>query len=110
VYYFLIKTLITACIVATSSELARRYDFVAAILLSLPLTSILAFIWTYHDTHDVQKIINLSYSVFYLVIPSLVFFLILPYLLKQGIHFYLSLMMSCGAMFIGYKIFTYFHK
>lgn len=85
--YFLIKTLITALIVAAVSELARRYTVWAALLASLPLTSILAFIWVYWDTKDSGKIIELSYSVFWLVFPSLAFFLILPFLLKQGLAF-----------------------
>lgn len=53
--YFLIKTLITALIVAAVSELARRYTVWAALLASLPLTSILAFIWVYWDTKDRVK-------------------------------------------------------
>ena len=85
--YFLIKILITALIVAAVSELARRYTLWAALLVSLPLTSILAFIWVYWDTRDTSKIIELSYSVFWLVLPSLAFFLILPLLLKHGLGF-----------------------
>lgn len=62
--YFLIKTLITALIIAATSELSRRYTLWAALLASLPLTSILAFLWVYWDTKDTGKIIELSYSVF----------------------------------------------
>ena len=82
--YFFVKILITALIVAAVSELSRRYTMWAALLASLPLTSILAFIWIYWDTKDSDKIIALSHSIFWLVIPSLAFFLILPFLLKQG--------------------------
>lgn len=82
--YFLTKTMITALIVAGVSELAQRYTVLAALLASLPLTSILAFIWVYWDTKDSSKIIELSNSVFWLVLPSLAFFLILPLLLKAG--------------------------
>ncbi|PZP86427.1 MAG: hypothetical protein DI582_02865 [Azospirillum brasilense] len=85
--YFLIKTLITALIIAAISELSRRYTLWAALLASLPLTSILAFLWVYWDTKDTGKIIELSYSVFWLVFPSLAFFLILPLLLKHGLGF-----------------------
>ena len=85
--YFFIKIIITASIVAIVSELAQRYTLWAALLASLPLTSVLAFIWVYVDTKDSSKIIDLSYSVFWLVIPSLAFFLILPFLLKQGVAF-----------------------
>ena len=96
--YFFVKTLITALIVAGVSELARRYTVMAALLASLPLTSILAFIWVYVDTKDSGKVIELSYSVFWLVIPSLAFFLILPFLLKQGWAFPTAMMISAVGM------------
>jgi hypothetical protein len=82
--YFLIKTLITAIIIAAISELSRRYTLWAALLASLPLTSILAFIWMYWDTKDTGKIIELSYSVFWLVFPSLAFFSSCLYYLNKG--------------------------
>src|SRR5690606_2943864 len=100
--YFLIKTLITALLVAAVSELARRYTVWAALLASLPLTSILAFIWVYWDTKDSGKIIELSYSVFWLVFPSLAFFLILPFLLKQGLTFPVAMGISVIAMAVIY--------
>lgn len=100
--YFLIKTLITALIVAAVSELVRRYTVWAALLASLPLTSILAFIWVYWDTKDSGKIIELSYSVFWLVFPSLAFFLILPFLLKQGLMFPAAMGISVIAMAVIY--------
>lgn len=96
--YFLIKTLITALIVAAVSELARRYTVWAALLASLPLTSILAFVWVYWDTKDNGKIIELSYSVFWLVFPSLAFFLMLPFLLKQGLAFPWAMAGAIAAM------------
>ena len=96
--YFTIKVLITALIVAAVSELARRYTVWAALLASLPLTSILAFIWVYWDTQDSGKIIELSYSVFWLVFPSLAFFLILPLLLKQGMAFGWAMTASIATM------------
>lgn len=107
--YFLIKTLITALIVAAVSELSRRYTLWAALLVSLPLTSILAFIWVYWDTKDTSKIIELSYSVFWLVLPSLAFFLILPFLLKQGLAFPMSMIgaVAATAAFYGVGIWLY---
>lgn len=108
--YFLLKTLITALIVAGVSELARRYNLLAAALASLPLTSILAFIWLYADTKDAQKVAELSYSIFWLVIPSLLFFLLVPFLIKQGMNFYLAIALSCVAMSIGYAAFILLKK
>ena len=60
--YFLIKTFLTALIVVLVSEIAKKYTWAAAIIVSIPLTSLLAFIWLYFDTKDVQKVIDLSFS------------------------------------------------
>lgn len=102
--YFLTKTFITALIVAAISELSRRYTVWAALLASLPLTSILAFIWVYLDTKDSGKIIELSYSVFWLVLPSLAFFIILPSLLKAGLGFTIAMAISITVTAILYGI------
>lgn len=81
--YFLFKTFITALLIAGISEVSKRFTFVASLLTALPITSILIFIWIYVEQKDVQKISNVSLEVFYLVIPSLAFFILLPYLLKR---------------------------
>jgi hypothetical protein len=96
--YFILKVLVTALIVALISELSRRYQLFAAMLASLPLMSILAFIWIYVETPDTQKLIGLSQNIFWLVLPSLVFFLAFPALLKQGMGFWLALPLSCLIM------------
>jgi hypothetical protein len=96
--YLALKTLITALVIVGASELAKRYTLASALLLSLPLTSVLAFIWIYMESKDSGKIIEMSYSVFWLVIPSLAFFLILPWLLKSDVKFYLALLLASLAV------------
>ena len=108
--YFVLKTLITALIVAGVSELARRYSLLAAVLASLPLTSILAFIWVYYDTKDVQKVAELSHSILWLVIPSLLFFIMFPLFVKMGFKFAPALLLSCVIMSLGYLVFMYAKK
>jgi hypothetical protein len=94
----LLKVIITALLVTGISELSRRYTTLAAILASLPLTSILAMIWLYLDTKDAGKISDLSYGIFWAVLPSLLFFIALPLLLKAGLKFPLALLVSCVLM------------
>lgn len=96
--YFVLKTLLTALIVAAVSEVSQRFPLWASLLVSLPLTSILAFIWIYAESKDSGKIIEMSYSVFWLVFPSLAFFLILPLLLKHGLAFPLAMTVSVVIM------------
>ncbi len=69
---------------------------------SLPLTSLLAFVWLYLDTGDVQKIATLSSGIFWLVLPSLLLFVLLPVLLRSGWGFWLSLAVSGAATALAY--------
>lgn len=104
--YIAVKYILTSLVVVAISEMARRQQFVAAVVASLPLTSILAFIWIYYETQDVKKITQLSTDVFWLVLPSLAFFLVLPVLLKK-MSFTWALLLSCLAMSLFYGIFAY---
>ena len=108
--YLLIKTLISAIIIVAVSEIAKRYTWTAAIIVSLPLTSLLAFVWLYWDTKDTQKVIELSYSTIVMSLPSFIFFIILPMLLKLKQNFILSLLISVISTAIAYAIFMFFIK
>ena len=98
----ILKIFITAGIIVAVNEISKRSTLLGAILISLPIMSILAMIWIYIDTKDLVKISNFSYSVFWFVIPSLVLFIVLPLLIKLGWNFYLSLLVSCAVMFVCY--------
>ncbi len=108
--YLLLKTLISAIIIVAVSEIAKRYTWTAAIIVSLPLTSLLAFVWLYWDTKDAQKVIELSYSTIVMSLPSFVFFIILPLLLKFKQNFIFSLCVSVISTAIAYAIFMFFIK
>lgn len=100
--YFIIKILVSAVLVALISEIGKRSGFWGAVLASLPLTSILAFVWLYKDTKDIEGISRLSMGIFWLVIPSLVLFIALPLLLKSGLSFYPSLLVAVALTVISY--------
>jgi hypothetical protein len=100
--YYIVKVFITAILVVLISEISKRSSLVGAILASLPTVSILAFIWLYIDTKSVEKISELSIGIFWLVIPSLSLFLVLPLLLKSKVNFSASLIISCAIMVLLY--------
>ena len=108
--YFFLKTIISAIIIVAVSEIAKKYTWTAAIIISLPLTSLLAFIWLYWDTKDYQKVIVLSYSTIVMSIPSFVFFIVLPILLKLKQNFVFSLIVSIISTAIAYAIFMFIIK
>ena len=76
------------------SEIAKRNTAFAALIASLPLTSILAMMWLHVEGADTLQIADLSKQIFWLVLPSLLLFLLLPLLIKQGLGFWLSLGIS----------------
>jgi hypothetical protein len=89
--YYAIKVLISAALIVLVSELAKRNSLLAALVASLPLTSLLAFIWLYGETGDAARVSSLSLDIFWLVIPSLGLFLALPLFLRIGWGFWISL-------------------
>ena len=89
-----LKIIVTALLVAAVAETAKRSTFAAAILASIPLTSILAMAWLYVDTGDTQKVAELANGIFWLVLPSLALFIALPLMLRAGWPFGPSLIVS----------------
>jgi uncharacterized membrane protein (GlpM family) len=102
--YLLLKALLSGAIVAVASELARRSSLLGAILISLPLTSILAAIWLYRDTRDTTEVAELSWAILWVILPSLVFFVVLPLALRNGISFWVSMLLACVATGASYAI------
>lgn len=102
---FLVKVLISALIVAGVATLARRYTVAAALLASLPLTSLLAIIWLYVDTRDTAQVVALTSSILWAVIPSLLFFIALPLFLRV-LAFVPALLAACAVTMAGYGIYV----
>jgi len=101
-WYFVIKVLLSSVIIGLISEVSKKSTLWGSILASVPLTSVLAIIWLYQDTKDKAGIIDLSYNIFWLVLPSLAFFIVFPLLLKSNVNFFLSLVISLVIMIILY--------
>lgn len=101
-WQYALKIGLSALILVAIAEVAKRSPFWAAALASLPLTSLLAFIWLYVDTGDTQKIAALSSGIFWLVLPSLLLFVLLPILLRSGLGFWVSLLTASATTALAY--------
>lgn len=77
---FVFKVLLSALVIALASELAKRDSFWGALLVAMPLTSILAISWLYVETRDNTLVTRFARDIFLLVPGSLLFFL--PFLLE----------------------------
>ena len=102
--YYAIKLALSALIIVAVSELAKRQPTWGGLLASLPLLSLLAIVWLYVDTRDAAKVSELSLSIFWLVLPSLAFFLVLPLSLRQGLGFAASLVLAVLVTMAAYAL------
>ena len=93
--YLLIKAAISGVIVAVVSETARRSPGLGALIVSLPLVSILGMIWLWRDTHDPQRMAAHVGATFWYVLPSMPMFLLMPMLIRRGVGFWPALGAGC---------------
>jgi len=98
--YLGLKYSLTAFIIVLITEVAKRSSLFAAALTALPIMSILSMLWIYFETKDSQKIAAYSMEIFWLVLPTLIFFVLLSFLIKKGIPFMPSLLSSIAVMLI----------
>lgn len=101
---FIVKTFVSAVIIAIISTVSKKYPGMGGFIASLPLTSLLAMLWLYQETQDAQKVINLSNSIFYMILPTLIFFLVLPYFIRH-FSFYPALIYSILVLSATYLIY-----
>lgn len=99
---YAVKVLVSALVIVAVAEIAKRSTAWAAALASLPLTSLLAFVWMHADGAGPQRIAQLSTDILWMVLPSLVLFVLLPVLLRSGMNFWLSLLLACAATALAY--------
>ena len=77
-------------------------DRLSALLIALPLTSILAMIWMRHESKvadesaRVSSIANHAFYTFWFVLPTLPMFLVIPWMLNRGHGFYFTLFINAA--------------
>ena len=100
--YLAVKAALSGVIVAVVSEVARRSPTLGALIVSLPLVSILGILWLWNDTSDAERIAAHAQSTFWYVLPTLPMFLLMPAMLRHGIGFWQTLAACCMLTFILY--------
>ena len=81
------KGIFSGAVIVAASELAKKSTIFGALVISLPLASIMSMTWLYNDTKDNEQVADFAESILWLVIPSMILFLILPFLLRRGWEF-----------------------
>ncbi|HEY0328793.1 MAG TPA: DUF3147 family protein [Rhodopseudomonas sp.] len=102
--YFIVKCLLSGVIVGVVSELARRSPTFGALIVSLPLVSLLGILWLWRDTGDAARIAAHAQATFWYVLPSLPMFLLMPWMLRSGIGFWPTLLAGCVLTVVLYLL------
>jgi len=96
-FFDVVKILLTAVIILVVTKLQLVSDKLSALLIALPLTSILAMIWMRHEAKvaeqatRIESIANHAYYTFWFVLPTMPMFLVIPWMLRKGHGFYFTL-------------------
>ena len=91
----LVKLLLSAAIIVIVNKVQLFSDRLSALLIALPLTSLLAMIWMHQGGQPPQRLANHAEGTFWFVLPTLPMFLILPWMLRAGWGFWAALAVNC---------------
>ena len=92
----LVKLVITALVIMVVTKIQIYSDKLSALLIALPLTSVVAMIWMRQERPDEpERIAGHAEATFWFVLPTLPMFLILPWMLRNGWNFWPALGANC---------------
>jgi hypothetical protein len=91
----LVKLLVTAAVIVVVTKVQVINDRLSALLIALPVTSVIAMIWMQAEKQGSTRIANHASGTFWFVLPSLPMFLILPWMLRAGWNFWPALGANC---------------
>ncbi|OOL17831.1 peptide ABC transporter permease [Bombella intestini] len=101
---FLLKTCLSAVLVASIATVARRLPALGALIASLPLVSVLGMLFLWVEKPDRELMATHSEATFWYVLPSLPMFLLIPFLLRRGWPFWGSLAAGCVLTILLYLV------
>lgn len=96
------KICLTALIIFAVVQVSERNTLLAAVLASVPIVSVLAMIWMNHDGQSAEEISGFAKDIAWLLIPSLLIFIVMPLLLERGWEFYPALGAGLLTTILGY--------
>tara|TARA_B100001996_G_C18556897_1_gene553073 strand:+ start:475 stop:834 length:360 start_codon:yes stop_codon:yes gene_type:complete len=101
------KGLFSGGIIVVASEIAKKSTLYGSIVISIPIMSIMSIFWLYNDTKDVEHVADYAESIMWLVLPSLLLFMILPYLLRRDWSFESAMVVGILSTVVAYLIGAY---
>tara|TARA_B100000029_G_C17340313_1_gene875038 strand:- start:542 stop:898 length:357 start_codon:yes stop_codon:yes gene_type:complete len=98
------KGLFSGAVIVTATEIAKKSAAYGALVVSLPLTSIMAMTVLYSETKDNAQVADFAEGILWLVLPSLALFLVLPQMLRRGHSFEAAMAVGIVATILAYAI------
>ena len=87
-FWTFVKATISAAVIVAVAEMSRRFPRLGALLLTLPLVSILAFVMSWTQHRDLPAISRLAKETLVLVPLGLPFFVPLAFAERLGLGFW----------------------
>lgn len=91
----LAKLFLSALVIVVVTKIQLVNDRLSALLIALPITSLVAMIWMHHDGQSSQRLANHAEGTFWFVLPTLPMFLIIPWMLRHQWGFWTTLAANC---------------
>lgn len=90
------KLLLSALVIVIVTKVQLVSDRLSALLIALPLTSLVAMIWMHQAGQSSQRLANHAEGTFWFVLPTLPMFLIFPWMLRNQWTFWPALAVNCA--------------
>lgn len=87
----IVRVAISAVTIVAVAELSKRFPRYGALLLSLPIVSVLAFVMSWFQYHDLPAISKLAKETSILVLLGLPFFVPLMFSNQLGLGFWVAM-------------------
>lgn len=91
-----VKFLLSAFLIVAVTKIQLVNDRLSALLIALPLTSLVAMVWMHQEGQSAARLANHAEGTFWFVLPTLPMFLILPWMLRNGWGFWPALLANCA--------------
>lgn len=89
------KLFLSALVIVVVTKIQLVNDRLSALLIALPITSLVAMIWMHLDGQSSQRLANHAEGTFWFVLPTLPMFLVIPWMLRHHWGFWSTLAVNC---------------
>ena len=97
------KIALTALIIFSIAQVSERSTLMAAVLASIPIVSVLSMMMMHHEGQTAMEISGFAKDIVWLVIPSLLMFIVMPWLIEtRSWDFYPALAAGLACTVSGY--------